>query len=83
MALLTAFILTYASAQQLEQVTIGLHRPEPHQHIPQCFCLIGHLGLPGQDHAGNLNAVIGFGYLLEEWFSVLRPDQLGFVAFID
>ena len=60
-----------------------LHRPEPHQHIPQRFCLIGHIGLPGQDHAGNLDAIIGLGYLLEEWLAVLRPDQLGFIALID
>ena len=53
---------------------IGLHRSDSHQHIPQRLCFIGRIGLSGQDHTGNLDAVIGLGYLLEEGFAVLRQN---------
>ena len=77
-----------ASALPLEQGTIGpddigLHCPEPHQHISQRFCLIGHIGFPGQYHSGNLDAIVSLGDLLEEGFAVLWPDQFSLIALID
>ena len=50
-----------------------LHCPEPHQHTPQCLCLIGYIWFLGQDHAGNLHAIVGLGNLLEEWLALIRP----------
>ena len=38
-----------------------LHRPEAHQHISQRLTFIGHIGLAGQDHAGNLDPIVGLG----------------------
>jgi hypothetical protein len=37
----------------------------------------------GQDHAGNLDPIVGLGYLLEEGLAEFWPDEFGLIAFVD
>ena len=47
------------------------------------FSIIGHIWLAGQDHAGNLDAFVSLGDLLEEGFAEFGPDEFGLIAFVD
>ena len=42
----------------------ALHCPKSHQQIPHGLATICHIGLPGQNHLGNIDTFIGLGNLL-------------------
>ena len=47
------------------------------------FSISGHIWLAGQDHAGNLDAFVSLGDLLEEGLAEFWPDEFGLIAFVD
>lgn len=60
-----------------------LHRSESHQYISQGFAFIGNIGLAGQDHSCNLDAIVSFCNLLKVWLAEFWPNQLGLIALVD